>query len=565
MAWFVGFVIAIGLGLFGLWLLQRFYAKASRETALVRTGLGGQRVVLDGGCLALPILHQVQRVNMSALSFRVRRSGNDALLTGDRLRADLEMEFELRVKPSPAGVAGAAQALGARIARGGEAVEELFAGTLIGAMQNAAAARSLDEIHLDRRAFAAQVAEEVEAYAEKLGLTLITAALVSVDQADFGRLDENNAFNAEGMRKLAHLVAEQRKERVRIEAEADLVVRETQLAQTQRRLDIARAEREAEIAQREHLRRLEAEAESETRIQAARAERAAETAAITKEQELKTARIASDEALRSREMAAIQELEEAKLVQEAALARRRAETAEARATEESARAQVLLAAEEVQTRKERAGAEREREIALLRQRREQEVQAARTEAETADLRARAQAEAEVSEARASAERARMLAEAEGRAALIAAENRLDPAVIAMRLEERRLDRLPEIMTQMMKPVEKIESIRINHIGGGLPGGSVPGPGNGAHGGGLGGGNGGIGGSDGAFGTAMEQILGMAVRLPAMKAMGAEIGLDFDANLAGRTADYANRIKGKAPAAPKAEADPAERDRLDDEK
>ena len=43
---------------------------------------------------------------------------------------------------------------------------------------------------------------------------------------------------------------------------------------------------------------------------------------------------------------------------------------------------------------------------------------------------------------------------------------------------------------------------------------------------------------------MDQILGMAVRLPAMKQMGEEIGLDFDANLAGRTADYANRIKGK---------------------
>jgi flotillin len=52
------------------------------------------------------------------------------------------------------------------------------------------------------------------------------------------------------------------------------------------------------------------------------------------------------------------------------------------------------------------------------------------------------------------------------------------------------------------------------------------------------------GGEGAFGSAMEQILGMAVRLPAMKQMGEEIGLDFDTNLAGRTADYANRIKKK---------------------
>lgn len=540
MIWFLGILVAVVVVLFGLWLLQRFYAKATLGSALVRTGLGRQRVILDGGCLALPILHQVQRVTMSALTFRARRTGDGALLTGDRLRADVEMEFDLRVTPTRDGVATAAQALGNRIARGGEAVEELVSASLIAAMQNAAASRTLDQIHLDRAGFAADVARDVSAHAEKLGLTLISTALVSVDQADFSRLNENNAFNAEGMRKLAALVAEQRKERVRIEVEADLVVRETQLAQTQRRLDIARAEREAEIAQREHLRRLEAEAESTSRITAAGAERAAEEARIATEQGIKAARIASDESLRQREMAAIQTLEEAKLAQEAALARRRAETAEARAAEESARAQVLLAAESVQTQKERATAEREREIALLRQKRDQELLAARTQSETAEARARAAAEADVTAARANAEKARMLAEAEGRAALISAENGLDPAVIAMRLEERRLDRLPEIMTQMMKPVEKIDSIRINHIGGmGAPGG-------------------GKGGADGAFGTAMEQILGMAVRLPAMKQMGAEIGLDFDANLAGRTADYASRIKGKTEPA-------AERDRFDDDK
>lgn len=545
MVWVLAVIVLVVLVLFGLWLLQRFYAKASRETALVRTGMGGQRVVLDGGVLALPILHQVQRVSMAALSFRARRMGADALLTGDRLRADVEMAFDLRVLPTREGVATAAQALGSRIARGGAAVEDLFAAPVIAAMQNAAATRTMDQIHLDRASFAAEVASEVAAHADKLGLTLIATALVSVDQADFSRLNENNAFNAEGMRKLAQLVADQRKERVRIEVEADLVVRETQLAQTQRRLDIARAEREAEIAQREHLRRLEAEADSTSRIKAAAAERAAEEARISRDQQIKSAQVAADEALRRREMAAIQGLEEAKLTQEATLARKRAETSEAKAAEESARAQVLLAAESVQFQKDRATAAREREMALARQDREAVLMAARAEAETADQRTRARADAESVESRAQADRARMLAEAEGRAALIAAENGMDPALIAMRLEERRLDRLPEIMTQMMKPVEKIESIRINHIGG------------------LGGGTGGKGGADGAFGTAMEQILGMAVRLPAMKAMGAEIGVDFDANLAGRTADFATRIKGKTDA-PKAE-DAAERDRMDDDK
>ena len=64
-----------------------------------------------------------------------------------------------------------------------------------------------------------------------------------------------------------------------------------------------------------------------------------------------------------------------------------------------------------------------------------------------------------------AEKARMLAESEGSRALIEAENALSTPVLHMKLEQYRLDRLPEIMSHMMKPIEKIDSIRINHVSG----------------------------------------------------------------------------------------------------
>ena len=67
MLWIVLLVLAALILLVGIWFLQRYYAKATLDSALVRTGLGGRRVVIDGGCLALPILHKVQRVSMGAL------------------------------------------------------------------------------------------------------------------------------------------------------------------------------------------------------------------------------------------------------------------------------------------------------------------------------------------------------------------------------------------------------------------------------------------------------------------------------------------------------------------
>ena len=518
-------VLAI-VALVAIWFLQRYYAKATLDTALVRTGFGGSRVVTDGGCLSLPILHQVQKVSMGALNFDISREGRDAVLTRDQMRADVRFEFELRVAPTSEGIVTAAQALGARIARGGETVKDVFAGSLVDAIQRASAARTLEEIHLDRSGFTGDVATAIDAQASKLGLTLISASLISIDQSDLSQWNENNAFNAQGMRRLAELVADQRRERIRIETEAEVAVRESRLFQHQRQLELQRAEREAETAQREHLAKLEADTKSREERARDEAKLASETARIENEKRVKATQVESDEALRKAEMAALRALEEEKIDNDIRIAKKRAQEAEARVEEEEARAKVILAAENVQAQKERAIAEREREIARLKQEKELELEGAQVKRDVETLLEKAKADAAARTKASEAERAIMEAEAAGRVALNQAENTLSDAVIRMRLEERKLDRLPEIMTQMMKPVEKIDSIRINQISG------------------TGGANGSGEGVDGAFGAAMDQILGMAVRLPAMKQMGEEIGLDFDANLAGRTADYANRIKDK---------------------
>lgn len=531
--WLLAFVILVIAPLVGVWFLQRFYAKASLESALVRTGMGGCRVLIDGGCIALPIVHQVQRVSMQTANVTVARTGRDAVLTADPLRADIVMEFELRVAPDIKSIATAAQAFGHRIARSGEVFEEVLAGGLTNALQSAAAARDLNDIHLNRAAYTSDVAQTVTAQVERLGLELVTAALVSVDQSDLSQRDENNTFNARGMRRLAEMVAEERKARIAVETSTEVAVREHRLSQHQRQIELQRAEREAEIAQQEYLAKLEAEAESRSAQTRAEARRASETMRIQQEQETKAAQVANDETLRKAEMHALLELEEAKIANDIKLAQARAKQAKAKAEEEEARAQVILAAESVQAQKERAVTQREREIAKLKQERDIELEDARVKSDVSTLLARAQADASARTATANAEKAAMEAEAAGRAALNTAENTLSDAVIRMRLEERKLDRMPEIMTQMMKPVEKIDSIRINQISG--PGGGVSSNGEGV---------------DSAFGAAMDQILGMAVRLPAMKQMGEEIGLDFDAQTAGRTADYANRIKAKDDPKPK---------------
>ena len=56
-------VIAAALIALAAW----FYERATNEVALVKTGIGGRRVSIDGGTLALPYFHEITRVNMQTI------------------------------------------------------------------------------------------------------------------------------------------------------------------------------------------------------------------------------------------------------------------------------------------------------------------------------------------------------------------------------------------------------------------------------------------------------------------------------------------------------------------
>ncbi|WP_052341263.1 flotillin family protein [Salinarimonas rosea] len=522
MGWFLALVVALVVASLAVLVLGRWYVKSSRDVALVRTGAGGRRVVIDGGALALPILHRVDRVSMRSTRLTVERAGAKAMISGDRLRVDLAMEFHVRVDPTPDGIATAAQSLGAKAFRD-EELQLLVEGKLIDAVQAEVARRTLDSLHEDRAGLSAAVAERLGTVLGRSGLLVESVSLVRLDQTPFSALDDGNAFDAVGMRRLAEVVAENRRARIEVEAQTDIAIRRRQLEQAKERLAIEREQEEAEIAKRLELERQRMRAETDItagRLQAGRIE---EEAKIEADREVKQAEIERDLHLRKRESEALAELEIHKLDNAIAVAGKKGvETAE-QAKAEAARAAVVEAQESVQTTRELAAAERTRRLAALQALREAEIDDTRVKAQVASMLSLAKADAEATAVKGAAERDRLVAEAAGRKAQIEAENLQSEPLLRARLDTHKLDRLPEIMAQMMKPVEKIESIRINQIAG------------------LGQGGGhGDGGGGSPFSQALDSILGMSVQLPLMKKIGDEIGLDFDAQLAGRTADAAGR-------------------------
>ena len=130
----------------------------------------------------------------------------------------------------------------------------------------------------------------------------------------------------------------------------------------------------------------------------------------------------------------------------------------------------------------------------------------------AALREEAQADADALTIRAAAKKADLLAEAEGRQAIVDAENAITAEIVGMKVDLARLEAMPAIVAEMVKPAEKIDSIKIHSIGGaGLGGGA------------LGGTTANEGGKP-VVNQALDSILGMAVQLPALSA--AERGWDM---------------------------------------
>ena len=514
MATFITIVIVVVALAILIAFLQRFYRKATRETALIRTGFGGQKVAMDGGCLVLPFLHRAEEINMRAMPLEISRAGNASLMTEDRLRLDVEMEFNLRVLPTPQGVATAAQAVGSRSLRT-EGLHELLDGRLVGAMQAVVATKTMDQLHENRGDFVREVESLLTDNLEQNGLRLESASLTRFDQASLASLDENNAFNAVGMRKLAEIISANRKQRASIEADADVSVRQTQLDSLKRKLEIEREQQEAEIAQRQTVE--ETRAASDAAQEAARqyARQEAERAKIDAERQTRLAEIQRDLTLRQEESEALLAAETTKIDSQIALSLKRAEEFEAEAETELRRIGIVSAQEKVQREKEKLAAERDAATALLRAKRDSDISDEVTKSEVKTLLDKVQAEAKATSVKAEARRHELKAEAEGKAALAEAENTVSEQVLRTRLEQHRIDKMPAIIEQMVKPAEKIDSIRINQVSG------------------LGAGSGGNVGGDGGgaaaspFNQAVEGVLNMAVQLPAMQKLGKQLGVNLD--------------------------------------
>jgi uncharacterized membrane protein YqiK len=474
-------VIAIGV-----WLLHWLYLRSSKERAFVRTGLGGEKVVLGGGAFVLPIVHDVIAVNMNTLRLEVSRGRDNALITKDRLRVDVVAEFYVRVQATMDSVAAAAQTLGLRTLEP-EKLKELIEGKFVDALRTVAATMTMEDLHEKRGDFIRHVRAAVAEDLTKNGLELEAASLTSLDQTQMEFFNPSNAFDAEGLTRLTEQIEHRKKERNDIEQDTLLAIRNKNLEVEKQQLEIDRASEFARIdqqrqvegarlRQRTELVQERAIKEQESESAQIAAKEAIEAARIHSEQMIELGRIRKEQNLQTTELERRTAIELAEQRRTIVVAEQSRSQSEAQAAADGARALAVEAEEKVFTARDTATAERKKAIDLIAASQAGEREALRlhlaVQAEKLAaiergeaIRSQAQAEADADRIRSEAVKIRAEVEADAARLMNESHNMLTAEARQSLFRQKLLDRVEGIIRESVRPMENIDGIKILSVNG----------------------------------------------------------------------------------------------------
>jgi uncharacterized membrane protein YqiK len=511
-------ITGIGVGAFVLLVglvgvtLARFYVRASADEALVRTGKGGTQVVIGGGILNLPVIHQVMRVSLRTVTLTVERLGKQALVTKDKIKAQCTMELYIRVDNTEEGIKTAAQSFGARNVEAG-VLSEIVEGKLTDALRGVAAVKDFAELHANREEFAEAVKQALTEELAKNGLKLESTSLTDLSQLPVAQMDPNDVHDAVGLQNITQIVAEaqqrtnqlQKNKEVTIQ-EQNVKARETALRLEKERafleaaqarevaerraaeaadekkavllkeqeaaeaaLEQKRAIEEAQIAQEQaveerNLSRQRAIAEAGSAKEEAErtaqilASKAVEAAQIAKAQTIEAAEIAKQKAVEAAQIEKSKVIETAEIEKQVAIVD--ADRLKAAAEAEKAKAEALEteARESIKTAAESAEAERVKKIALIKA--EEEAQRAKIDAEREAHVSEVKAKADLVVAQRQAESEKAEAEGKANAVRATAEAEADKVRAAAQAEADEKTKLAEASKTVARENAEAEALKV---------------------------------------------------------------------------------------------------------
>lgn len=467
----------------------KLYTRSRQDRAFVRTGLGGKKVVQSGGAMVIPVFQEIVWVNTNTIKLQVTRQGEDSLITNDRLRVDVSVEFYLKVANNEQAIATAAQTLGDKTEKP-EDLKILIEGKLVDALRSAASTMKMADLHEKRPEFISQVKGALTEDLTKNGLELEAVSLTSLNQTNLKFFKEDNAFDAEGLRILTNAIQESKKARNEIEQNAAVEIATKNKEATEKQLAIEKQVQDATLTTRQEIAQKTADTDAQIKKSVATKNLEAAEVEIKTNQEIETQKLDAQAIILGKERAIIQskqEVDTQRITSETAvktkdqeaqitLADKSKEVATAKSLANEVLATEIATQESITTAQEVAIANRNKAVALVKAEEAAQQEAIQVKvAAEADL-AAAEFQAKAVKESAMGDRDAALFNAEGIKAVGEAEasalqakneaaNTLGVGIIEQQVKMAVLAALPAIIQASVEPLKNIDSIRIAEVGG----------------------------------------------------------------------------------------------------
>ena len=458
------------------------YVKAPPDTAFIITGAGRKKVLIGHAGLCLPLINRMDKLLLRQVSVDIKTNGY--IPTKDFIGVDIDaiakvavMSDKEMVKVSdpngdqiyPPGdplegkhyrlVPGIDLAMKNFLNMKEEQIVRALTDSLQGNMREIIGTMELRVISSDRKAFGDQVQEKAQSDMNNLGIKIISCNIQKV-------IDENGLINALGQDNMSKIQKEAAI--AKAEAERDVAIKQ---AETSREANDAKVIANLEIAQKNNeLALKQAELKKFEDTKAAEADAAYDIQKQIQMKQVNTETVNAQIAQAERE-ADLRERQVAIKERELDANIRKQAEAERYATEQKAEAELAKRqkeAEASQFEQEREAEARKAQANADKFKAEQEAAGvkAKYDAEAAGIQARGLAEAEAARAKGLAEaeaiRAKGLAEAEAMEKRAEAYRKYNSAAIV----EMMIKIMPEMASEIAKPLSQIDSINIYGTGDG---------------------------------------------------------------------------------------------------
>jgi uncharacterized membrane protein YqiK len=280
----IAIVVAAVILLGFLAMLAQFYQKVDQGHAMIVNTMRAEPEVTFTGRLVIPVLHRREIMDISLKTIEIERSGKEGLICKDNIRADIKVKFFVRVNKTASDVLKVAQGIGCARASNQSTLEDLFSAKFSEALKTVGKGLDFVDLYQARDKFRDEILRQIGN--DLSGYVLEDAAIDYLEQTPLEKLDKDNILDAEGIKKITALTAEQAVITNELRRNEQMRIKKKDVETTEAILELERQQAHAEANQRREIAITQARQESEAAKVSSEERAKSETARLMADQQI---------------------------------------------------------------------------------------------------------------------------------------------------------------------------------------------------------------------------------------------------------------------------------------